>query len=135
MTDPPPRRRLSMKAQRQLDAYEQQMREQKLKAALTRSIGAHDPPIGGETYDAEKDGKRLGAQLVRVFEAMQDGSWHTLGDLAHLTGDPEASISARLRDFRKAPFGAHDVEGERMPGVDDRRGLWRYRLIVTKERR
>lgn len=108
--------------------YEEQMRRQRLQAVVA-------PPIGGKTYDPEKDGARLGAQLQRVFNAMTDGRWHTLGDLAHLTGDPEASISARLRDFRKKPFGAHDVEAERMPGERGRRGLWRYRLVVTRERR
>lgn len=113
------RKRETPKARRERELYEEAMRQQ-------------HPPFGGRTYDPAVDGKRLGAQLARVFRVMEDGSWHTLGDLAHLTGDPEASISARLRDFRKAPFGGHRLEAERMPGKDGRRGLWRYRLNTDR---
>lgn len=79
----------------------------------------------GTTYDHAKDGQRLASQLERVRYAMQDGQWHTLRELADRCGGSEASISARLRDLRKARFGAMDVQRERVAG-----GLWRYRLAL-----
>ena len=35
-----------------------------------------------------------------MFDFVSDGSWHTLSEIAAATGDPEASVSARLRGFR-----------------------------------
>lgn len=84
------------------------------------------PPDGdraGVTFDHDRDGARLNKQARAVFREMSDGKWHTLIDLADATGYPEASISARLRDFRKPKFGAHTVEREYLGG-----GLWMYRL-------
>lgn len=39
---------------------------------------------------------------------------------------PEASVSARLMDFRKARFGSHYVDQEYVL-----MGLWKYRLTVN----
>jgi hypothetical protein len=64
---------------------------------------------------------RLAAQRKRVFDLMQDARWRT--------GDPEASVSARLRDFRKTKYGGYDVERTRVYEPDG--GLWTYRLLVT----
>lgn len=86
------------------------------------------PRFGGRTYDPAKDGQRLGKQLARVLDCMKDGQWRTLREIAHATGDPEASVSARLRDFRKQPFGGHEMDAERIPSIDRPRGTWRYRL-------
>jgi hypothetical protein len=47
-----------------------------------------------------------------------------------VTGFPEASISARLRDFRKEQFGKHVVERRRRS-----QGQWEYRLIVVPTER
>ncbi len=82
------------------------------------------PDFDGATYERALDHARLGEQLLRVGRVMADGNWHTLRELSDRTGDPEASISARLRDLRKRKFGGHTVEHERLD-----RGLWRYRLI------
>lgn len=79
----------------------------------------------GATYDPDQDESRLARQINRVWRAMNDGGWHTLADLSLQTGVPEASISARLRDFRKPRFGGHVVLRERAGG-----GLWRYKLVV-----
>ena len=57
-------------------------------------------PYSGETYVHERDYGRMNRQLRRVFEIVRDGEWHTLANIARVTGDPEASISARLRDLR-----------------------------------
>lgn len=80
----------------------------------------------GITYDAEFDYARLNAQMRRVYDRIVDGNWWTLADLSEATGDPESSISARLRDLRKPKFGSRDVERERVGGVS---GTWRYRLV------
>lgn len=45
------------------------------------------------------DWARLGAQMARVLRLMVDGQERTLREIAAVTGDPEASISARLRDI------------------------------------
>lgn len=76
----------------------------------------------------EADVRRLTVQLVRVYRVMQSGAWHTLREIADATGDPEGSVSARLRDFRKAKWGKHVVERRRRVG-----GLWEYRLLWNTE--
>lgn len=82
------------------------------------------PDFDGETYRRALDNERLGAQLLRVGHLMGDGDWRTLSGIRDVTGDPEASISARLRDLRKRKFGGHTVERERLKG-----GLYRYRVV------
>lgn len=83
------------------------------------------PRFDGATYQADKDQARLTGQLLRVLKAMQDGGpWLTLAEIADETGDPEASISARIRDLRKKRFGGYEVEHRRRHGA----GLWEYRL-------
>lgn len=82
----------------------------------------------GETYDYQRDGARLHKQLQRVYELMRDGEWRTLDEISHLTGDPQSSVSARLRDLRKERHGAHDVERRYV-----RRGLYVYRVLVRSE--
>lgn len=79
---------------------------------------------GGDTYEPKRDKERLNKQHVRVWSAMRDGQWYTLKAVSHQTGDPEASISARLRDFRKTKFGSHTVERKYVS-----KGLWKYRLV------
>jgi hypothetical protein len=86
-------------------------------------------PRDGATFDETRDTDRLNAQARRVFTAMADGQWHTLADLETRLGDPQASISARLRDLRKPRFGSHIVERE-YAGA----GLWRYRMPRSAER-
>jgi len=79
----------------------------------------------GVTYDPALDHTRLTKQLGRVYEALRDGNWHSLAAISKGTGDPEASVSARLRDLRKHKFGNHPVEATRLTG-----GLWLYRLNI-----
>ena len=55
---------------------------------------------------------------------MRDGLEHTLAELHQITKDPEASISARLRDLRKPKFGSHDIQRRYVE-----RGLFVYRLL------
>jgi len=89
-----------------------------------------DPPFDGETYEAEHDHGRLTAQNLRVWQVMRDGRWRTLQEIAEQTGDPEASISARLRDLRKPRFGGHAVD--RRSRGERSRGLFEYRLHLAE---
>ncbi len=77
----------------------------------------------GDTYDVAVDYARLNAQARRVYDVMADHRWRTLAEVAAVTGDPEASISARLRDFRKPEFGGMTVDRRRRDG----RGTYEYR--------
>ncbi len=77
----------------------------------------------GMTYLRDRDGARLNAQLARVLEALKDHDWHTLDALEKVTEAPQASISARIRDLRKAKFGGYRVERRYLHD-----GLWEYRL-------
>lgn len=85
----------------------------------------------GITFDRKRDLSRLNAQAARVYAVMQSGDWLSLYDIRKIicvnTGfkDPEASISARIRDFRKKEFGGFTVEHKCV-----RRGYWQYRLIA-----
>jgi len=81
------------------------------------------PHHDGETYDPSRDKLRLNAQTQRVYDVMRRGEWLTLHEISTATGDPEASVSARLRDLRKERFGGYKIERRRRGG-----GLWEYRL-------
>lgn len=79
----------------------------------------------GETYDPILDYDRLNAQQHRVYAVLANHQWWTLRAISHMTKDPEASISARIRDLRKPEFGGRVVERRHVgPG-----GLCEYRLL------
>jgi hypothetical protein len=61
----------------------------------------------------KQDQSRLAAQMKRVKAFMGSGAWQTLAEISAATGDPESSISARLRDLRKARYGSWVVERRR----------------------
>lgn len=79
----------------------------------------------GATYDHARDGARLGDQTHAVFNIMKDGQFRTLSLLAQMTGAPEASVSARLRDLRKPRFGGHTVNRKYLGN-----GLFQYQLVA-----
>lgn len=79
----------------------------------------------GQTFLPDRDGERLTRQHHRVLALMRDGAWRTLAEIAKITGDPEASVSARLRSLRTEKFGGYKVERRYI-----RRGLHAYRLVV-----
>lgn len=81
------------------------------------------PDFDGETYSRPRDHARLTSELHRVLNVMLDGSWRSLAAIAEVTGAPEASISARLRDLRKPKFGGYIVERRHVGN-----GLWHYRV-------
>jgi hypothetical protein len=82
------------------------------------------PHFDGATIDHERDTERLTKQLDSVRAWMISGHWRTLASLAELTGAPESSVSARLRDLRKPKFGCYKVERRYV-----KRGLFEYRVI------
>jgi len=100
-------------------------RQGAIEAAIGFTEAGTGPDHDGATYDRAADHVRLNAQTLRVWAVLTSGQWYTLAELGRLTGDPEASVSARLRDLRKVKFGAHVVERRR---VTDDRGLFMYRL-------
>ena len=78
----------------------------------------------GITIDDARDNGRLNKQLAAVRAvALGTPGWFTLREMANMTGAPEASVSARLRDLRKPKFGGHNVERKYLE-----RGLWAYRV-------
>lgn len=79
----------------------------------------------GATYDHSRDCTRLAEQTQAVFTIMKDGQFRTLSHISRMTGAPEASVSARLRDLRKPRFGGHTVNRQYV-----RRGLFQYQLLV-----
>ena len=85
------------------------------------------PQIGGATYVPSLDRERLGEQYLRVWDLMIDGQWRSLREISNATGDPEASVSARLRDVRKN-YGTDAMQARRVPGIDGRRGHWHFRF-------
>ena len=87
--------------------------------------------FNGPDYEPENDQARLAAQISRIFAVMRDGKWRTLNEIAVITKDPEASISAQLRHLRKARFGSHFVDKRRRG--DRKNGLYEYRLVLEAE--
>lgn len=69
------------------------------------------------------DGPHLNPQLDSVWQAVRDGAWRGLDEIAALAGCPPASASARLRDLRKPQYGGWTVERAYVGN-----GLWRYRV-------
>jgi len=99
-----------------------------VEAGLTFSAPEAAPDFDGATYEPEHDHVRLGAQALRVWGVLSDGQWRTLAEIQAQCGDPQASISARLRDFRKSKFGGYAVERRRRG--EAARGLFEYRVPV-----
>ena len=82
-----------------------------------------NPVFDGADYTPVRDNARLTGQIKRIYSLMSDGKWRTLQEIEQETGDPQASISAQLRNLRKARFGGHAVGREHLGG-----GLYHYKL-------
>lgn len=88
-----------------------------------------DLPLRPPRFDGpgltDSDVKRLSGQLERIKALMADGLWRTLAEICEGIGaTSEAGASARLRDLRKARFGAYTVESRRREGT-----LFEYRVL------
>lgn len=86
----------------------------------------------GKTYQRDFDLTRLNKQARAVWDVMAASRWLTLREISDQCGAPEASASARLRDFRKERFGSHDVERRRRVKFGVGFGLFEYRLKVCE---
>ncbi len=81
--------------------------------------------FNGPEYVPERDNKPLLNQIQRIYMVMEPGQWSTLEEIAAMTGDPAASISAQLRHLRKPRFGSFEVQRRARGGR-----LYEYRLVV-----
>lgn len=79
----------------------------------------------GETFVESRDRDRLHRQIDAVRELMKDSEWRALETIAALVGAPEASVSARLRDLRRARHGGYEVQRKYLGN-----GLFTYRVAV-----
>jgi len=93
-------------------------------------LSLEDVRFNGPAYDKDFDQARLKGQILRIYTLMSDHQWRTLSEIEHLTGDPQASISAQLRHLRKDRFGGFIVERRRRG--DPKHGLHEYRLNGRK---
>src|ERR1035441_9292827 len=84
----------------------------------------------GNTYNPLFDCARLNAQQKRVHAAMQDGSWRTLREIEAITGDGQASISARLRDYSNHEYLKQHFIKERRRRGDPKLGIHEYRVLA-----
>lgn len=82
------------------------------------------PRFDGADYVPKRDDLRLGKQLSKIYELMQDSHWRSLAEIEAAIGEPQASVSAQLRHLRKPRFGLHIVNRRHEGG-----GLYRYQLI------
>lgn len=78
----------------------------------------------GKHFDREKDGARLSGQIQDVYAALRDGKWKTVEEIEAITGHPQNSISAQIRNLRKEKFGGHNIPGRYREGTR----IFEYRL-------
>ena len=84
--------------------------------------------FSGADYRAPRDQARLSTQLERVKDAMIDGQWRSLEQIADLAQAPQTSVSAQLRNLRKPEFGSWLVDRRHID-----RGLYEYRLRAQSQ--
>lgn len=94
--------------------------------SFAEAVAAAD--FDGPAYSRQDDHERLSGQILRIYDLMRDGIWRTLQEIADRTGDGSASVSAQLRNLRKARFGAHCID--KRPRGERSSGLWEYRLVI-----
>ena len=80
--------------------------------------------FNGSDYMPKRDNERLKGQIKRIHALMIDGLPRTLSQIASVTGDPEASVSAQLRTLKKERFGGYRLEKDYTCN-----GLFAYRLL------
>jgi hypothetical protein len=85
--------------------------------------------FSGKTFSPGNDRHRLTSLYMTVFNLMRDGQWRTYAEIRQVVGrGSEPSISARLRDFRKAENGGYQVDSRYRGAPKD--GLWEFRLVL-----
>jgi hypothetical protein len=93
--------------------------------AAKDELGAKVLNFKGATYNAARDKHRLTSQALRIFRFMRESGYVSLKEIETATGDPQASISARIRSFKAA---GHDYDKRLRAGSD---GTWEYKLFVN----
>lgn len=83
----------------------------------------------GSTFNAVFDGERLNGQQSRIYQAMRDECWRTLREIEAITSDPQASISARLRDFNNDDYLKQFFSMEHRRRGEGKQGIWEYRVM------
>src|ERR1700682_743410 len=78
--------------------------------------------------------KKYQHERIRDWMLSQN-DWKTLAEIRTALGYPETSISAELRNLRKAQFGSYRVEKRRRYSGDYRIGsrMYEYRLLPHTE--
>jgi hypothetical protein len=111
----------------------------------------HGPDCGiyrltklGDSLEGRRDGETITDEdLVPLNRQMRDvydwtgapedehtlRTWWTLEQLSEITGHPQASVSARLRDFRKTKYGGHTVTARKRDGTRQRE----YQLVWNEK--
>ena len=89
-----------------------------------KQIGSYVAEFDGKHYDKTKDKTRLTKQMQGVYDCINMGSWKTVEEISKVTGYPQPSISAQLRNLRKEKFGGLDVRGRYRVGTR----IFEYRL-------
>jgi hypothetical protein len=84
----------------------------------------------GGTFSHAFDYERLNRQARVIYDLMRDGKARSLREISAETGEPEASISARLREYNQPVFSSAFIrmEKRRRPGLS--RGTWEYWLVI-----
>lgn len=78
--------------------------------------------------------KELTGQILSLYTVLkQSDDWLTILEIQEQTGHPQNSISANLRNLRKAEFHSHNVVGRRRAGWSE--GSWEYRLFESDDGR
>jgi hypothetical protein len=98
---------------------------------VRRNFKAH---FAGPAYEPAADRARLSTQVERIRLYMLGVEWRTVAEIQEeleqmypRTCFPPCSISAQLRNLKKAQFGSHRLEKRRRGMVP--RGLWEFRLL------
>jgi hypothetical protein len=84
----------------------------------------------GADYRAPRDQARLSTQLERVKDAMIDGQWRSLEQIADLAQAPQTSVSAQLRNLRKPEFGSWLVDRRHIESGLMREGFQQLRTLA-----
>lgn len=108
----------------QLDLFSLTVETTNHDGRITRKIH-----FDGADYQPERDKDRLVNQASKIHNVVKGGKWFTLGEISNLTGAPEASVSAHLRDYRKPRLGAHTVERTYIGN-----GLYTYSVILDGDK-
>jgi hypothetical protein len=92
---------------------------------------AMPPDFDGDTFDRERDGKRLLTQQQAVESLMRDGKARTIPEIVagikryYGVTATESGVSARIRDLRKTKFGGYRVDSTYRAA-----GVWEYKIIM-----